>query len=276
LGHAITYLNRLFRKPRMGGRESSRAYSEWEYRVGADLVKTYLEPAGDLRGKRVLDIGCGLGGKTIAYGEGGASHVFGTDISLENTSSSVAYAGSKEVAHSWAFFTSDAACMPVEDAVFDTVVANDTMEHFSEPEQALSEMVRITKPGGAVWIFFTPYFSPLGSHLYDYIYIPWCHLIFTKKQLFAGIREVVAARQNERPGEDPTTRAEKIMESFERDLNRMSVRRFFNMVKVHPSMQVTFREFKPPKYSLLRGFNRLPLIRELFTGALICRLEKQG
>ena len=56
----------------MGGRESSRAYSEWEHTVGADLVRTYLEPAGDLKGKRVLDIGCGLGGKTVAYGEGGA------------------------------------------------------------------------------------------------------------------------------------------------------------------------------------------------------------
>jgi ubiquinone/menaquinone biosynthesis C-methylase UbiE len=260
----------------MGGRESSRAYSEWEYGVGVDLAKSYLEPAGDLKGKTVLDIGCGLGGKTVAYGEGGATQVFGTDISVEFTSSSTDYAGENEVSHRYAFFASDAALLPIDNDVFDTVVANDTMEHFAQPEHAFSEMVRITKPGGAIWIFFTPYFSPLGSHLYDYIYIPWCHLIFTKKQLFAGIKEIVAERQNDSPGADPAAKAEKVMESFDKDLNRMSVRRFLNMVKHHPSLRITFRELKPPKYSFLGGLNRLPLVRELFTGALICRLEKLG
>jgi len=276
LGHAITYLNRLFRRPNMGGRESSRAYSEWEHAVGRDLVKTYLEPAGDLKGKTILDIGCGLGGKTVAYGEGGARRVFGTDLSLEFTSSSTAYAGEKEVSYQWGFFTSDAALLPLGDNTFDTVVANDTMEHFSRPERALAEMARITKPGGAIWIFFTPYYSPLGSHLYDYIYVPWCHLLFTKRQLLAAVTDIVADRQDEFPGEDPGDKARRVMDSFDRDLNRMSVRRFLKMVKSHPSLAVTYREFKPPKYTFLRALNRVPLLRELFTGALICRLEKRG
>lgn len=276
MSHAITYLNRMFRRPNMGGRESSRAYSQWEYAVGSDLVKTYLEPAGDLAGKRILDIGCGLGGKTVAYGEGGAAQVFGTDLSPEFTSSSAAYAGEKEISYAWGFFTSDASSLPVGNAAFDTVVANDTMEHFSEPEQALAEMVRITKPGGAIWIFFTPYYSPLGSHLYDYIFIPWCHLLFTRGQLLAAITDIVAARQDEFPSDLPDRKAEKVMESFDNDLNRMSVRRFFKMVKDHPSLAMTYKELKPPKYTFLRVFNRVPLVRELFTGAVICRLEKRG
>jgi SAM-dependent methyltransferase len=276
LGHAITYLNRLFRRPNLSGRESSRAYSEWEYAVGADLVRTYLEPAGDLRGKTVLDIGCGLGGKTVAYGEGGARRVFGTDLSLEFTSSSAAYAQEKAMEFAWGFFTADASSLPVQSASFDTVVANDTMEHFADPERALAEMVRVTKPGGAIWIFFTPYYSPLGSHLYDYIYIPWCHLLFTRRQLRAAVADAVAARPGDFPGEDPARKADKVMESFDRDLNRMSVRRFLKMVKHHPSLATTYKELKSPKYSVLGALNRLPLVRELFTGSLICRLQKRG
>ncbi|MFH1755303.1 MAG: class I SAM-dependent methyltransferase [Candidatus Latescibacterota bacterium] len=276
MSHVITLLNRLFPRVRVSGRESRHAYSSWEHRVGQDLVQSFLEPTGDLRGKRVLDIGCGLGGKTIAYGEGGASQVFGTDLSLEFANASASYADQRDASFVWGFFAGDAASLPLADAAFDTVVANDTMEHFTDPVRAFSEMIRVTKPGGAIWIFFTPYFSPLGSHLYDYIYIPWCHLIFTRRQLLKAITEIFASGEGRAPSTNPVADAEKVMASFDRDLNRMSVRRFFKMVKDHPSLVITYRELKPPKYNFVKALNRLPLIRELFTGSLICRLEKQG
>jgi ubiquinone/menaquinone biosynthesis C-methylase UbiE len=75
------------------------------------------------------------------------------------------------------------------------------MEHFSEPEHALREMARVVKPGGAIWIFFTPHFSPLGSHLYDYIYTPWCHLLFTRGQLQSAIRTILRERTPDAPRE---------------------------------------------------------------------------
>ena len=68
----ILFMNRFFRRPNVEGRESDTAYSEWEHKWGSELVRTYMEPAGDVRGKTVLDIGCGLGGKTVAYEEAGA------------------------------------------------------------------------------------------------------------------------------------------------------------------------------------------------------------
>ena len=35
---------------------------------------------------------------------------------------------------------------------------------FEEPAEALREIVRVTKRGGSIWLFFTPHFSPLGAH----------------------------------------------------------------------------------------------------------------
>jgi len=267
----IASLNKIFRKPRVEGRESAEAYSNWEYRIGRDLVRDYLEPAGDLKGKRILDIGCGLGGKTVAYAEGGASEVYGLDVSADNVLASQRYAaGDAE------FVVADAARLPVADGEFDTLIANDAMEHFAEPEDALHEMVRVTRRGGAIWLFFTPHFSPLGSHLYDYIYTPWCHLIFSRGDLERAIRRVLRSRNPEAGEAEIRLRAGEIMQSFDEDLNQMSIRRFYGIVRRVPGVRVSLREFRPAKYRFLRVLTALPVVRELFTGTVVCRLERIG
>ena len=272
---AIILLNKVFRRPNVGGRESEQAYSRWEHRWGRELTKTFLEPAGDLYGKKVLDVGCGLGGKTVAYEEAGADHVVGTDIMVDNTAASVEYARDNAAGRS-AFLTSDVAALPFPDEVFDTVIANDAMEHFSRPEVALAEMHRVTKRGGAVWIFFTPHYSPLGSHLYDYIYTPWCHLLFSRSQIQRAIGRILEERPIEKNGEARSARLGKIMKSYDEDLNHMSVRRFLRIVKGIPSFRVSLLKLQPAKFSFLRPLTRVPLLRELFTGFVVCRVERTG
>ena len=273
--HAIVFLNRFFRRPAVGARDSAEDYWQWEYRWGKQLIKEYLEPAGDLARKRVLDIGCGLGGKTVAYGEAGARAIFGVDISLDHILASERFVREKPRAYRWGFLASDAADLPLPDRAFDTVIANDTMEHFAEPEAALAEMVRVTRVKGAIWVFFTPHFSPLGSHLYDYIYIPWCHLLFRRGVLESGIREVLATREPERPAQDIEEEVRVTMEWLDSDLNRMSIRRFFRIVRRFSELAPTFTELKPAKYRSLKLLTGVPFVRELFTGTVICRLERK-
>jgi ubiquinone/menaquinone biosynthesis C-methylase UbiE len=228
-----------------------------------------MEPAGDLAGKRVLDVGCGLGGKTVAYAETGA-YAVGTDLLEANAEQSRKYARAQ--GREIEFFVADASSLPVPDAAFDTVVANDAMEHFAEPERALAEMRRVLRPGGAIWLFFTPHYSPLGSHLYDYVYTPWCHLLFTRGQLARGIRAVLVERGESAHAVDE--RVARIMESFDRDLNHMSIRRFLSIVRATPGLRVSRLELKPAKYRALAPLTRVPGLRELFTGFVTCRLER--
>ncbi|MFQ5510965.1 MAG: class I SAM-dependent methyltransferase [Candidatus Krumholzibacteriia bacterium] len=272
----ILLLNKIFRRPGVEGRESQEAYSEWEYRWGKALSGQYLEPSGDLAGKRVLDIGCGLGGKTAAYGEGGVAGIVGVDLSIDNIAASQRFMRREPRGFRWGLLAGDAAQLPFGDRAFDTVVANDAMEHFAEPEAALREMTRITRDGGAVWLFFTPHFSPLGSHLYDYIYTPWCHLVFRRGDLRAAIERILG---NRRPGcctEEIASDVDRIMDSYDNDLNHMSIRRFLGIVGGLPELTVSFQEFKPAKYRFLKALTVVPLVRELFTGTVVCRLERKG
>ncbi len=222
----------------------------------------------------MLDVGCGLGGKTVAYGEAGASTVIGTDIVPHYIEASRGYASERIPHVTTGFFTSDAAALPLADSSFDTVVANDAMEHFSEPARALAEMHRVARPGGAIWIFFTPHFSPLGSHLYDYVYTPWCHVLFSRSHLEGAIDQIMHERM---AGEDETSivrRVSEIMTSYDSDINHMSLRRFFGIVGGVSGLVVSRVELRPAKFGFLRPLTRVPLVREFITGFVVCRLRK--
>lgn len=272
----ILVLNKLFRRPRVGGRESDDAYSRWEYEWGRTLVRDYLEPADDIGGKTVLDIGCGLGGKTVAYGEGGARTTIGIDISLGHAAASKSFTEKSGRSFTWAFLVGDASAMPVADAAVDTVIANDAMEHFADPAGALAEMQRVVRDGGAVWIFFTPHFSPLGSHLYDYIHTPWCHLLFSRGSLKKAIRRVLSDRAPGGSREGVEEKLTEIMRSYDEDLNHMSIRRFFGIVRSMPGLRIARRRLEPAKFRFLKPLTYVPFVRELVTGTVICRLEKTG
>jgi hypothetical protein len=130
----------------------------------------------------------------------------------------------------------------------------------------------VTKKGGAVWIFFTPHFSPLGSHLYDYIYTPWCHLLFTRSQIERAIRRILQERREGTGDGDIDGGVAEIMRSYDDDLNHMSVRRFLRIVRDKPGLAIASLELRPAKFRFLAPLTRVPFARELVTGFVVCRL----
>lgn len=59
-------------------------------------------------------------------------------------------------------YVSDITEIPVADGTFDVVLCTEVLEHVPRPIEALREMVRVTKPGGR--LFLT---APLGSGLHQ-------------------------------------------------------------------------------------------------------------
>ncbi|MBN1884455.1 MAG: class I SAM-dependent methyltransferase [Candidatus Krumholzibacteriota bacterium] len=269
LARLVSRFDRLFPPPRVGGRESAAAYSAWEYDVGRDLLDRYGGLFGDLAGREVLDIGCGLGGKTVVYAEVGAS-VTGVDVEPSHVAQSVRWA--REHGSRARFAAGDAERLPFADDTFDLVVANDSMEHFPRPEAALPELARVARPGGSVFLFFTPWGSPLGSHLYDWIRTPWCHLLYSEK-LLEELLEIALAR---RGAEAPRKTAAELMRRYRLENNRITVRRWRRILRGVDSLETVIEELRPPKFRRLASLARIPLVGELFTGTVVAVLRKKG
>jgi ubiquinone/menaquinone biosynthesis C-methylase UbiE len=107
-------------------------------------VKLIAEHLGDLRGKRVLDVGCGKGRfARIFHEREPAAEVWGLDISEEMLS--YVPAGIQTRAGSMTE-------LPFESGFFDAAYATESLEHAVEIEQAVAEMCRVVKPGGRIAI----------------------------------------------------------------------------------------------------------------------------
>ncbi len=266
IARLVYFFDRLFPRVRVGGRASSSDYSEWEYAGGKRLLADYAGYFGPLDGSHVLDIGCGMGGKTVAYSEAGA-RVVGVDIMPSNVAQASRYALSKGARA--LFVTGDVETLPFADSRFDLVIANDSLEHFSDPASAFSELSRVLRPGGGLFLFFTPLHSPLGSHLYDYIRTPWCHLLFSEGVLEELLRLTLVGR-----GEDPEE-ASQLMYEYRTELNRITVGRYRDIVRDHQELETVFERRLPPKYRIFVPLMHIPFLGELFTGTVVALLRKR-
>lgn len=86
------------------------------------------------------------------------------------------------------FIEADTSDLPFEDNTFDTVVGSELLEHIWEPVQALREMVRVTKLGGAI-ILTVPHEFLWPPELKPFTHDGHMHF-FTDYTLMSLIREV--------------------------------------------------------------------------------------
>lgn len=97
------------------------------------------------RGKRVLEIGYGVGSDLLSWAEGGAD-VFGIDIVDEHlrlASRNFALHGRKAELQ-----LADAAHIPFPDDFFDIVYSNGVLHHTRDIDACLAEARRVLRPGG--------------------------------------------------------------------------------------------------------------------------------
>jgi SAM-dependent methyltransferase len=91
---------------------------------------------GIRRGRRMLDVACGIGGWLLAaYNQGALP----TGIDLSRT----AIQTCKKAMPSGEFCAASAEALPFRNAQFDLVSCLGALEHFIDPESALKEMVRV-------------------------------------------------------------------------------------------------------------------------------------
>ena len=111
-----------------------------------------LDPKEAFAGKRCFDAGCGNGRGTIFMLMNGASHVVSYDFSKTNTESA------RKFVKDFGFTNSEVRQgtleqIPFDDASFDVVWCNGVIMHTAKPDTTISEIARILKPGGNMWVY---------------------------------------------------------------------------------------------------------------------------
>lgn len=118
-----------------------------------NLVKKYV----DLSGKRILDIGCGIGTYTKKFSQE-SQEVFGVDIDAESLKKA------KKLNPDINFLLAPAEKLPFKDNFFDVVFLHEVLEHVKDDKQAISETFRVLKPNGVAVIFVPNRLYPFETH----------------------------------------------------------------------------------------------------------------
>lgn len=101
--------------------------------------------AGIVRGKTVLDVGCGTGLYSIRLSESGAD-VTAVDISSKMIE--IARRKAQDRGQYIWFDQADMAQLPYKNGTFDLVMSVTALEFAEDPLAALMEMARVLRPGG--------------------------------------------------------------------------------------------------------------------------------
>ncbi len=113
---------------------------------------------GEVAGGDLLDVGCGTGEYTIRLASG-FERVVGIDVEPKRLDILRAAAPANVAVRQMS--VND---MEFPDDSFDTVTMIEVLEHLSDPARALSEIARVLRPGGSVFITTPARRWPLEQH----------------------------------------------------------------------------------------------------------------
>ena len=117
----------------------------------------------DLQGRLVLDVGGGPGMFRDAFTAAGATYV-----ALDSDVGELAGLG--EIGPGTV--VGSGMALPFADAAVDVCFSSNVLEHVPEPWAMAAEMLRVTRPGGTVFLSYTTWYGPWGGHETS----PWHYL----------------------------------------------------------------------------------------------------
>lgn len=126
------------------------------WRTGQVRRLAIIERYAPLAGRRVLDLGCGVGQYVRAFQREGA-RAYGCDVETARLRAA-RDAGTPGLA------TAVGEALPYRDGAFDVVVLNEVIEHVRDDRLTLREVERVLTPGGTAIIFAPNRLYPFETH----------------------------------------------------------------------------------------------------------------
>ena len=117
----------------------------WDQVRAEELTQRILKMISPTVGKRIFEIGCGIGGSASYISAQDCDEYIGTDLSETAINHSRQVFSEKP---NFRFMAMDATHIEFEDNSFDIVIAREMIEHLPDPLACITEVFRSLKPGG--------------------------------------------------------------------------------------------------------------------------------
>jgi SAM-dependent methyltransferase len=153
----------------------------------------------DVESRRVLDLGCGYGGRSIFYAQRcGAAEVVGVEVAEAVVARCRALARLVQC-NRVDFVVGRAEELPFGDCAFDVVLSFDVLEHVQDPRLAFVEINRVLVYGGHAFLVFPTYLGARSAHL-DYLTrVPALHRIFDPATIVTVVNELLVETDSATP-----------------------------------------------------------------------------
>jgi ubiquinone/menaquinone biosynthesis C-methylase UbiE len=130
--------------------DQAAAYDRW-YATPLGQLADWVEKEAlfallpEIKGRRVLDVGCGTGNISLTLAQQGA-HVVGLDASGPMLAKALDKVGRADFSIAWV--RGEAGRLPFADESFDIVLSILALDFMADRESVIQEMVRVLRPGG--------------------------------------------------------------------------------------------------------------------------------
>lgn len=130
-------------------------HPSYMWRRGQDRRLNLIRQHVDLEGRRILDVGCGIGMYVEKFRRY-SGDVYGVDVDPEKVAQA-----SRTLPN---ISEAPAETLPFEDNTFDVIMLHEVIEHVDDDRRSIQEAVRCLKPGGKVVIFAPNRLYPFETH----------------------------------------------------------------------------------------------------------------
>lgn len=238
-------------------RTTDKSYFNWRKLRAKEVVSIIEERFRRLEGAEALDIGCGYGALADALADKGVI-VTAIDCDIISLCYARQFVKNKRVT----FTMASAEELKFHNNEYDIVFLFDVIEHVRNPTVAIREAIRVLKPGGVLYIEFSPYYSIVGHHLYDITFLP-IHIL--PKHLIKWIVYSMCP---------PHTRASDLWQSFN-ELNKLRLVHLQQLVKSLKPLDEQFLVKYPNLFTInLPVLNWLGPFKDTLTFSYVGLFEK--
>lgn len=252
-------------------RDRKQYFNEQEY-TSQKYVIPYLSDYIELKGIRVLEIGCGEGGNLLPFLKLGC-RVTGVDLAKDKIANGKKYLSD---------YIDNKQCVLYDDnvfnlkslGVFDLIFYRDVIEHIPNHEKLLSFTYDHLDSNGLVFIAFPPWQNPFGGHqqmLNSFLgKLPFLHLL--NQKIYRWLMEVTRERIEVIEELLDLEKSKVTIESFIRLAERARFRIIdTKLYFINPNYEIKFK-LKPRL--LTRSLACIPYLRNYLSTTCYAVLKK--